>query len=301
MDKELLQKVKDEYAKSYAIQFKTQVSSEGVDNIESDFKAGWEAAEAYNAKQSQKDHLGELIKIDEGKEDQLHPDSSNLLKHCFEELRLKMIKNQEKYGYGNEWLTEEWEQECRDNMMEHIQKGDPRDVAIYALFMMYRGWSTKSEPNTGEQCFTNDDMHDFVGSYQRLDEDVWSIVDRMNYMAAAYAASQNRKLIAWKESAMKILSAVDDQEIGKLLGVPIGHSIHENLLEKIREYGDMRAKKALETFSKEYELTVGGSLMMRIRINESGVEVVGAIDGYGHSIADEISVEEITDPKNLEV
>lgn len=73
---------------------------------------------------------------------ELHPDTENLLKVCFEELRLKLIKNQEKYGYSNEWLTLDWEQECREEMMKHIQKGDPRDVAIYTMFMIYRGWAT---------------------------------------------------------------------------------------------------------------------------------------------------------------
>lgn len=72
----------------------------------------------------------------------LHPDSERLIKVCFEELRLKLLKNQSKYGWSNEWLTSDWEQECREEMMKHIQKGDPRDVAIYAMFMMYRGWST---------------------------------------------------------------------------------------------------------------------------------------------------------------
>jgi len=27
-------------------------------------------------------------------------------------------------------------------MRIHLEKGDPRDVAIYAMFMIYRNWST---------------------------------------------------------------------------------------------------------------------------------------------------------------
>lgn len=72
----------------------------------------------------------------------MHPDSEKLLNACFYELRLKMIKNQEKYGWSNEWLTENWEQECLSEMRKHIDKGDPKDIAIYAMFMIYRGWST---------------------------------------------------------------------------------------------------------------------------------------------------------------
>lgn len=75
----------------------------------------------------------------------LHPDSIKLLEQCFEELKAKMIRNQKKYGYTNEWLTSDWEDECREHMMQHIKKGDPKDVAIYAMFMMYRGWSTSND------------------------------------------------------------------------------------------------------------------------------------------------------------
>jgi len=74
---------------------------------------------------------------------ELHPDSEKLLAFYIKELRLKMISNQKKYGYSNEWLTYDWEKECSMELRKHLDKGDPKDVAIYAMFMMYRGWSTK--------------------------------------------------------------------------------------------------------------------------------------------------------------
>jgi len=86
----------------------------------------------------------------------LHIDSQNLLKECFSQLEEKMIRNQEKYGYSNEWLMHDWEDECRENMMSHIEKGDPKDVAIYAMFMMFRGWSTKKVIRT-----PNVESHDY--------------------------------------------------------------------------------------------------------------------------------------------
>jgi len=45
-----------------------------------------------------------------------------------------------KYGYSDHWLHGIWDTECRAQMREHIEKGDPRDVAIYAAFMWARGW-----------------------------------------------------------------------------------------------------------------------------------------------------------------
>lgn len=73
----------------------------------------------------------------------LHPDTYNLVKEFSQALADKLLANQRKYGYQNEWLVNDWEEECRSSMMQHIEKGDPRDVAIYAAFMWARGWSTK--------------------------------------------------------------------------------------------------------------------------------------------------------------
>lgn len=96
-------------------------------------------------------------------EDELHPDSEQLLKVCFEELRLKMIKSQKKYGWSNEWLTQDWEDECREQMIEHLQKGDPRDVAVYAMFMIYRGWTTNKKSLVNER-------KDNVGSWVSVED-----------------------------------------------------------------------------------------------------------------------------------
>lgn len=83
----------------------------------------------------------------------LHPDSERMLNKCFVDLKEKMIQNQIKYGYTNEWMSQDWEEECKEHMMKHIFKGDPKDVAIYAMFMMIRGWSTKNfkHPYDSEQ------------------------------------------------------------------------------------------------------------------------------------------------------
>lgn len=62
------------------------------------------------------------------------------------------------------------------------------------------------------------------------------------------------QLLAWKESAMKILNSVDDQEIGKLLGVPLGESVHENLLPKIRELKAMVGYRHSRDYDKLWKL-----------------------------------------------
>ena len=78
--------------------------------------------------------------------DGLHPDSVDLIIEFAETLASKMKDNQEKYGYGNEWKTQDWEDDCRKDMIEHIEKGDPRDVGIYCAIMNHRRWLTTIKP-----------------------------------------------------------------------------------------------------------------------------------------------------------
>lgn len=74
----------------------------------------------------------------------LHADIKWALNRFKEHLEEKLIAAQEKYGYSTEWLRDNWEEECRAELMRHIEKGDPHDVAIYAMFLWYHGWSTNA-------------------------------------------------------------------------------------------------------------------------------------------------------------
>lgn len=57
----------------------------------------------------------------------------------------KLHQAELKHGFGETWMQDDWEEVCRRHMMDHIRKGDPVDVANYAAFMIYHGWST-SDP-----------------------------------------------------------------------------------------------------------------------------------------------------------
>ena len=56
----------------------------------------------------------------------------------------KLRAAEAKYGYKNDWLRTDWEAECQQHLADHLAKGDPRDVAAYAAFCWYHGWSTVS-------------------------------------------------------------------------------------------------------------------------------------------------------------
>lgn len=56
----------------------------------------------------------------------------------------KIIASEAKYGWRNGWLRNDWEAKCRAEMLRHIEKGDPRDVAAYCAFMWHHGWNTSN-------------------------------------------------------------------------------------------------------------------------------------------------------------
>ena len=55
----------------------------------------------------------------------------------------KLYAAQEKYRHGTSWRNADWHDDCLQSLCEHIEKGDPRDVAAYCAFMWWHGWSTK--------------------------------------------------------------------------------------------------------------------------------------------------------------
>lgn len=74
--------------------------------------------------------------------DDLNPETANLIVGFAEALALKARRAEEKYGYSNDWKTDEWEADLKRDLLKHVYKGDPRDVALYAAFAWFRGWNT---------------------------------------------------------------------------------------------------------------------------------------------------------------
>ncbi|HYD35928.1 MAG TPA: hypothetical protein VD999_07760 [Vitreimonas sp.] len=62
----------------------------------------------------------------------------------------KLYKAELKYGYSAGWLNDDWMDECRQKLMEHIHKGDPRDVAAYCAFLWYHNELTTPVQQQGE-------------------------------------------------------------------------------------------------------------------------------------------------------
>lgn len=69
--------------------------------------------------------------------DDLHPDTADLVGRFASALAAKLRKAEEKHGYSNKWLDDDWMEDCRNRLVEHLQKGDPRDVAAYCAFLWH--------------------------------------------------------------------------------------------------------------------------------------------------------------------
>lgn len=81
-----------------------------------------------------------------GKE--LNPHTLNLVVRFARALAAKLADAEKKYGYSDGWRSPDWMDECRQHLREHIDKGDPRDVAAYCAFLWHHGERT-AEPKDG--------------------------------------------------------------------------------------------------------------------------------------------------------
>lgn len=54
----------------------------------------------------------------------------------------KLSEAEKKYGYTDGWAKPDWMDECRTKLREHVEKGDPLDVAAYCAFLWWHGERT---------------------------------------------------------------------------------------------------------------------------------------------------------------
>lgn len=54
----------------------------------------------------------------------------------------KLHAAQLKYGYTNGWAAPDWLEACREQLVLHVAKGDPLDVAAYCAFLWHHGAET---------------------------------------------------------------------------------------------------------------------------------------------------------------
>jgi hypothetical protein len=74
--------------------------------------------------------------------DHLNPATGCLVWNFALALGNKLADAEKKYGYTDGWRSTDWMDECRTKLLEHVAKGDPRDVAAYCAFLWHHGERT---------------------------------------------------------------------------------------------------------------------------------------------------------------
>ncbi|HHC2778755.1 hypothetical protein [Klebsiella pneumoniae] len=83
----------------------------------------------------------------------LNPETTDLVLRFASALADKLYKAEQKYGRSTDWMKDDWYDDCLQSLWEHIEKGDPRDVAAYCAFMWYHGWvTTDYDRNVQNAC-----------------------------------------------------------------------------------------------------------------------------------------------------
>jgi hypothetical protein len=80
----------------------------------------------------------------------MHQATADLVRRFSDALAAKLAAAEKKYGYSDGWLSPDWMDECRAKLLEHIDKGDPRDVAAYCAFLWHHGESTTAPAPASE-------------------------------------------------------------------------------------------------------------------------------------------------------
>lgn len=82
--------------------------------------------------------------IEPSRLDDLSTNTANLIAQFSRALAGKLLAAQLKYGYVDDWMREGWGEECRAELMRHLSKGDPLDVAAYCAFLWHHNELTTS-------------------------------------------------------------------------------------------------------------------------------------------------------------
>jgi len=75
---------------------------------------------------------------------EMHSNTSMLVMRFSDALRNKLAAAEKKYGYADGWMETDWLDECRRQLVDHVDKGDPLDVAAYCAFLWHHHAATSS-------------------------------------------------------------------------------------------------------------------------------------------------------------
>ena len=76
-------------------------------------------------------------------------DTDKLVDRFAVALKDKLRAAEAKYGWNDGWKSDDWQIGLAARIREHVEKGDPRDVAAYCAFAWHHGWSLANPAGPG--------------------------------------------------------------------------------------------------------------------------------------------------------
>lgn len=129
--------------------------------------------------------------------DDLNPHTKNLVVRFARAMAKKLLAAEVKYGYTDGWRTEDWMDECRAKLLEHIAKGDPVDVANYCAFLWHHGASTAIPLSGGVQGDAAPDFNTFSND----EGDYWrDCPDDADFLAGKNVGDTYELMAGWRAS-----------------------------------------------------------------------------------------------------
>lgn len=62
----------------------------------------------------------------------------------------KLLAAEEKHGWKGAWHKDDWGDQVAAELLRHVGKGDPLDVAAYCAFAWHHGWPTNGGHGAGD-------------------------------------------------------------------------------------------------------------------------------------------------------
>lgn len=128
----------------------------------------------------------------------------------------KLAAAEAKYGYSDGWLAPDWMDECRAKLVEHVAKGDPRDVAAYCAFLWHHGELTALTSTTppAERVSPEAVRYEFRCSTPTWNEGKWQEWTRCDTEAEAreFVAYHHRRGEQAEYRALGVIEPVAETE-----------------------------------------------------------------------------------------
>src|SRR5690349_284618 len=124
----------------------------------------------------------------------MHPKTADLVQRFSRALAEKLSAAEQKYGWSDDWARDGWLDVCREELVRHVRKGDPRDVAAYCAFLWHHGQSTIPAANLPDLKLPDELLDERIKEAEKATGIYWFVPDDSErYLWRTINTDQQRK------------------------------------------------------------------------------------------------------------